>query len=61
MIDDLRPVRVGIFWLLVLGFAFGNSERLLVTVQQPTPENLGLLSVAVLCFVLFCFLKPGKV
>lgn len=58
MTDELLPVRLGIFWLLVAGFTFGNSERLLVTVQQPTPQNLGLLSVAGLCFALFLFLKP---
>lgn len=56
--QELQSVRVGFFWVLVASFVFGNGDRLLAVLLQPTADRIGLLCVSSLAFVLLCFLKP---
>lgn len=58
--NSLQSVRSGFYWFVMSGLVFGVSERTVVCVNEPSAENLGLLTVSSLFGVCIAFLKPEE-
>ncbi|MCD8487897.1 MAG: hypothetical protein LRZ84_14465 [Desertifilum sp.] len=55
---DVTTLSKGFWTLLASGFMFGLTERLTVTVQQPSAQNIGLLTIATLFGLCAAFSCP---
>lgn len=55
----MKPVITGIFWFLMLSYAFGASDRVLAAILYKDASSIGLFFVASLYFVATAFLYPN--